>query len=204
MCNLYRLTHSADEVAKFFAAMEQDVRVIPGNAASEVYPGYPGLVLADDAVRPMAWGFPLVMTGAKGQSLKPRPVNNARSDKLASPFWSASFTARRCLIPVNAYAEAQGPKGAMTRTWFSLPESPLMAVAGLWRDTAEWGAAYAMVMTEANQQTAAVHQRMPVILDPAQWEGWLRGDPQAAQALCRPYAGALSITRTDEPWAARR
>ena len=204
MCNLYRLTHSADEVAKFFVAIGQNVAVIPGNSASEVYPGYPGLVLADGAIRPMAWGFPLVMMGAKGQPLKPKPVNNARSDKLASPFWSASFRNRRCLIPVSAYAEAQGPKGAMTRTWISPVDSPLLAVAGLWRDTEEWGAAYAMVMTGANEQTAAVHQRMPVILDVADWPGWLAGDPQAAQALCRPYAGELNITCTDTPWAARR
>lgn len=204
MCNLYRLTHSADEVAKLFGAIAQDVRVIPGNATSEVYPGYPGLVLAEGAVRPMAWGFPLALTGAKGQPLKPKPVNNARSDKLASPFWSASFRARRCLIPLNAYAEAEGPKGAMTRTWFSPPDSPMMAVAGLWRDTAEWGAAYAMVMTGANEQAAAVHHRMPLILDPDDWSGWLGGDPQAALALCRPYAGALTVTRTDVPWAARR
>ncbi len=204
MCNLYRLTNSADEVAKFFVAAARDVRVIPGNSASEVYPGYLGLVLAEGALRPMAWGFPLVLTGAKGQKLKPRPVNNARSDKLATAFWSASFRARRCLIPVSAYAEAQGPKGAMTRTWFSLPDAPLMAVAGLWRDTDEWGAAYAMVMTSANTQTSAVHQRMPVILDPTGWEGWLSDDPQAAHDLCRPYGGQLTITPTDEPWAARR
>lgn len=204
MCNLYRLTHSADEVAKFFTAITNDVRVMPGNAAAEIYPGYPGLVLAEGAVRPMAWGFPLSLTGAKGQPLKSRPVNNARSDKLSSPFWSASFRTRRCLIPVSAYAEAEGPKGAMTRTWFTLPDSPLMAVAGLWRGTDEWGAAYAMVMTSASPQAAAVHQRMPVILDPADWQGWLGHDPASALALCRPYAHALTITRTNEPWAARR
>lgn len=204
MCNLYRLTHSADEVAKFFVAISQDVPVIQGNAASEVYPGYSGLVLAEGAIRPMAWGFPLAMTGAKGQALKPKPVNNARSDKLASPFWSASFKSRRCLIPVSAYAEAEGPKGAMTRTWFSLPDNALMAIAGLWRDTAEWGAAYTMVMTSANEQAVAVHQRMPVVLDAANWQSWLGEDPQAAQALCLPYSGRLNITRTDTPWAARR
>jgi putative SOS response-associated peptidase YedK len=27
---------------------------------------------------------------------------------------------RRCLIPVTAWAEAEGEKGSMTRTWYSL------------------------------------------------------------------------------------
>src|SRR5512139_102676 len=122
MCNLYRLQKPADEVAAFFGTILQDLRVAPGNVAEEVYPGYPGLVLAKGALRPMVWGFPLAMTGAKGQSLKPKPVNNARTDKLRGPFWMASFRDRRCLIPVSAYAEAEGPKGSMTRTWVSHPD----------------------------------------------------------------------------------
>jgi putative SOS response-associated peptidase YedK len=46
---------------------------------------------------------------------------------------------------VSAFAEAEGEKGAKTRTWFSLPDSELFAVAGLWRDSPEWGPVYAMV-----------------------------------------------------------
>jgi hypothetical protein len=30
----------------------------------------------------MVWGFPLVLKGKGGQALKPKPVNNARVDKL--------------------------------------------------------------------------------------------------------------------------
>lgn len=203
MCNLYRLTNSADEVAKFFAAVAKDLAVVPGNVPAEIYPGYPGLVIAQGAVRPMVWGFPLAMTGAKGQPLKAKPINNARSDKLSSPFWSASFRARRCLIPVSAFAEAEGAKGAKTRSWFTLPDAPLMAVAGFWRETAEWGAAYTMVMTEANAVVQPVHDRMPVILPADSWTQWLGPEPQDALALCQPYTGAMQIERTATPWAGR-
>jgi hypothetical protein len=67
----------------------------------------------------MTWGFPLLLKGKSGQPLKPKPVNNAREDKLGTAFWRASFERRRCLIPVTAWAEAEGAKGAMTRTWYS-------------------------------------------------------------------------------------
>ena len=209
MCNLYRMTRPAAEVAGFFAGLAPDLRVSPGNVGSEVYPGYPGLVLAEGAVQPMVWGFPLALTGARGQPLKPKPVNNARTDKLSGSFWSASFRARRCLIPLSAFAEAEGPKGGKTRSWVSLPpvnhaDTPLMAVAGFWRPTAEWGKAYTMVMTDACPATQALHDRMPVILPPQDWQTYLHGEPAAAFALCRPYAGDLAITRTDEPWAGRR
>ncbi len=171
MCNLYRLQKPADEIAAFFGEILADLRVAPGNVAAEVYPGYSGLVLAEGVLRPMVWGFPLALTGAKGQPLKPKPVNNARTDKLRGPFWMASFRDRRCLIPVSGFAEAEGPKGGKTRTWVTLPaesgaDQPLMAVAGLWRPTAEWGHAYSMVMTEACVATQGLHERMPVIVKP--------------------------------------
>lgn len=204
MCNLYRLQKPADEVANFFGQILNTPRVAPGNVAAEVYPGYPGLVLAEGALQPMVWGFPLALTGAKGQLLKPRPVNNARTDKLRGPFWMASFRDRRCLIPVSGYAEAEGPKGKMTRTWVTHPDQPLLAVAGLWRPTAEWGQAYSMVMTDAGAATQDLHTRMPVILHPQDWATYLGEDPAAAFRLCRPYEGDLAISRTDEPWAARR
>lgn len=205
MCNLYRMSKSQDEVADFFSEIASQFALPPaGNAPEMIYPGYPGMVLTSETLTQMVWGFPLQRKGAKGQPLKPKPVNNARTDKLSSPFWSASFRERRCLIPVSAFAEAEGAKGAKTRTWMSLPDSDLMAIAGLWRHTQEWDAAYTMVMTDASAQMASVHNRMPVILPRDSWTTWLTGDTQAALALCRPYAQEITITRTDQPWFAKR
>src|SRR5688500_8587488 len=118
MCNLYKMKSSRVEVADFFGAVAQD---FGGNAPEEVYPGYPGVVFAQRSLRQMTWGFPLARTGAKGQPLKPKPINNARADKLTGGFWRPSFLSRRCLIPVTEFAEAEGEQGRKTRTWFSLP-----------------------------------------------------------------------------------
>lgn len=204
MCNLYRMSQSRTEVADFFADIAADMRVSPGNSPAEVYPGYPGMVLANGQIQQMVWGFPLARKGAKGQPLKPKPVNNARSDKLGNPFWSASFVSRRCLIPLSEFAEAEGPKGSKTRTWFTLPDTTLMAVAGFWRESDEWGATYTMVITDANSQVSSVHDRMPVILSPKDWPQYLDKDPQAAFDLCKPYGGAMHIRRSDTLWAGRR
>jgi len=205
MCNLYRLSSTPDEVAQFFDSIAQDLAALPSsNAPEQVYPGYPGLVMDGEALRQMNWGFPLHRKGAKGQPVKPKPVNNARTDKLSSSFWSASFRDRRCLIPVSAYAEAEGAKGAMTRTWMSLPDAPLMAVAGLWRETDEWGAAYSMIMTNAGASVRKVHSRMPVILAQADWKPFLTAPPDQAIALCQPWHGQITITRTDDPWFSRK
>lgn len=204
MCNLYRMSKSPDEVARFFDSIAHDLSVMPSNTPEEIYPGYPGLVLAEGAVRPMTWGFPLSRKGAKGQPLKPKPVNNARSDKLSSPFWSASFRDRRCLVPVSAFAEARGPKGGKTRSWFAMPDGDLFAIAGFWRPSAEWDDVFTMVMTEAAGAVTQLHDRMPVILARADWNVWLGGSPQDAQALCQPWAGELAVDHTDQPWTGSR
>lgn len=196
MCNLYRMTKGADEVAGLFRVQTSD----GANFAAEVYPGYTGVVVAEKQLRPMVWGFPLVLKGKSGQSLKPKPINNAREDKLARPFWKASLERRRCLIPVTAWAEAEGAKGQKTRTWYSLAEASVFAVVGIWRSTQEWGDAYSMVMVDGSPQMAEVHDRMPAILKPDHWDTWLTGAAGEAIGLLKSWKGDLSIDRTIDRW----
>lgn len=171
------------------------------NLGSEVYPGYPGAVIAGGSVRSMIWGFPLVLKSKKtGKPLKPKPVNNARTDKLDSFMWRYSFEERRCLIPLTAWAEAEGQKGAMTRTWLSLPDQPIFAAAGIWRNSDEWGECYSMVMTDAVGEASEVHNRMPVILQAGDYERWQVGTPDEVKALCVGYADEIAIDRTQDKW----
>ena len=200
MCNLYRMTKNKNEVAAWFDAANE---LGGANIADEVFPGYPGAVVADGRLMQMSWGFPLVLKGKSGQPLKPKPVNNARTDKLDSAFWRPSFEQRRCLIPVTAWAEAEGPSGGKTRSWLSRPDAELFAVAGIWRDTDEWGKCYSMVMTDACGAAALCHTRMPVLLRRADHERWTDDTPDEAHALCKPWEGELALDRTREPWSGR-
>ncbi|RVU04039.1 hypothetical protein EOE18_12715 [Novosphingobium umbonatum] len=196
MCNLYRMRSGPAEVAALFGAQVP----VGANTPQEVYPGYPGLVTNGKDIRVMNWGFPLVLTGKKGQSLKPRPVTNARDDKLHSQFWKSSFERRRCLIPVTQWAEPEGDDGQMTRTWYAPEGQALFAVAGLWRPTDNWGKCYTMVMVPSCDQMAQVHDRMPVILRTEDWAVWLDGQPEEAFALCQTWEGTLAAQRTQDRW----
>ncbi|MGD9473156.1 MAG: SOS response-associated peptidase [Novosphingobium sp.] len=198
MCNLYRMSKSAAEVARLFK-----VELMQGSNAGEyVYPGHPGWVVGQNHMKTMHWGFPLSLKGKSGQPLKPKPVNNTRSDKLASPFWRSSFEHRRCLIPMTAFAEAEGVRGHKTRTWLSMPDHELFTCAGIWRDSDEWGAVYSVIVTEPSEQVRKVHDRMPVVLRPEKHREWLSAPPESAAKLCRPYGGEMLIDRTDQPWTA--
>jgi putative SOS response-associated peptidase YedK len=194
MCNLYRMTRSVDEIAGLFGALAGGST----NAGQEVFPGYPGIVVAEGKVQSMTWGFPLSLKGKSGQKLKHKPVNNTRSDKLDSFKWRYSFKERRCLIPVSAFAEAEGTKGGKTRTWLSVPDEEVFACAGIWRDSEEWGRVYSMVMADACLAMDGIHNRMRFILAPEDYDRWLTDQPEAALELCRPFEGELTIERTDE------
>ncbi|GAA0861830.1 SOS response-associated peptidase [Sphingopyxis soli] len=211
MCNLITLKASVDEVASHFKAR----RPKPTNASpGDVWKGGTGFVVREVAgarqVDAMVWGFPRHSLNKRtGQPNKPTHVNNARDDKLMSPYnmWREWFLqpAHRCLIPLSAFAEAVGPPGQMTRTWISIADQPLAACAGLWRPTDEWGDSYTMVMVDAVAEMLDIHDRMPVILHPADHERWLRAPAEEAVTLVTQYpAGALITDHTAEPWTLTR
>lgn len=202
MCNLYTNKTTVQEMADLF----KTPATFGFNATADIYPGYPGIVVCEHegarVLQSMTWGFPVRLKGMKPTS-KPKPVNNARDDKLLTPFWKHWFTtpAHRCLIPFTAFAEAEGPKGKMTRTWISVADQPLAAWAGLWRPTDEWGSAYTGVMVDATEELFDIHDRMPVILHSDEHEAWLHAPAEEALGLLRKYpAGRLAVHRTDEPW----
>lgn len=204
MCNLYTARKSAAEVAAHFGV------AVPAasNASEEVYPGTPGLVLREHEgarmMQSMTWGFPLRLK-TMAPTAKPKPVNNIAD--LSKPMWKG-FAARpqwRCLIPLTAFAEAEGAKGSKTRTWFSVKGQPIFAWAGLWRVSDEWGPVYSGVMTDCNEAIRPVHDRMPVLLQPDEYDCWLNGsyeDALAFQARCYPD-DLIETTRTSEPWVKR-
>lgn len=204
MCNLYRVRTSHEEVARYF-----DASLTASNAAEESYPGTPGLVVTEEEgarnLRSMTWGFPLRLKGMKPDA-KPKPVNNIAD--LKKPMWIGLSRKPqwRCLIPVTQFAEAEGEKGNMTRTWFSVRGEPLFAWAGLWRVSDEWGPVYSGVMTDANEAVAPVHDRMPVLLHRSEYEQWLRGDFETALAFqSRVFPPELIETeRTTDLWVKKK
>jgi putative SOS response-associated peptidase YedK len=129
LCNLYTIRKSVDEVARHFGVTPPSG--LP-NVPAEAYPGTPGLVIREQdgkrLLQSMTWGFPLKLSFMKADS-KPKPVNNIAD--LSKPMWKglAAKPQWRCLIPVTHFAEAEGAKGKMTRTWVNIKDQPIIAWA---------------------------------------------------------------------------
>lgn len=119
---------------------------------------------------------------------------NARGESLFErPAFREAARKRRCLLPATWFFEWGGPSGARQAYRFELADGAPFAFAGIWEPPAlnRSDATCALVTTAANALVAEVHDRMPVILPPDAYEGWLDSDvsnPDALGALLQPFA----------------
>jgi putative SOS response-associated peptidase YedK len=119
---------------------------------------------------------------------------NARGETVATqPAFRSAFRKRRCLLLADGYYEWKAT-GAKTKQPFFIhrPDNGVFAYAGLWEAwRGEDGAPLetcALITTAANELTRSIHDRMPVILDEADWDQWLaaEADPARLQSLLQP------------------
>ena len=205
MCNLYTVRKSAAEVAAHFGVANS----VQSNAGEEVYPGTPGVVVREHegarVSQSMTWGFPLRLKGMS-PTAKPKPVNNIAD--LRKPMWIglARKPQWRCLIPLTGFAEAEGPKGAKTRTWFNVKDQLIFAWAGMWKVSDEWGPVYSGLMTDCNEAIRPVHDRMPVLLHADDYDRWLHGSLDDVVAFRDRifHDPLIEMTRTAELWFRKR
>ncbi|MBW4436216.1 MAG: SOS response-associated peptidase [Pleurocapsa minor GSE-CHR-MK-17-07R] len=125
------------------------------------------------------WG--LVPSWAKDLAMGAKMIN-ARSETIEEkPSFKHAFRRRRCLVPANGFYEwkAEGTK-KMPR-YIHLKDVPLFAMAGLWETWHDVEKrpihTFTILTTGANDFMRQFHERMPVIVRPADYGLWL--DQQA-------------------------
>lgn len=134
----------------------------------------------------MRWG--LLPHWAKDASIAHK-LNNARAESVFDkPSFRQAIRRRRCLLPASGFYEWQ-PTPSGKQPWVVTPRGPLpFAMAGLfeaWRPDAssEWVLTCCVLTTSANALMAPIHDRMPVMLAPADWDRWLARDVQDREAI---------------------
>ena len=204
MCNLYSITTAVEAMRNLFVVAAERDHLGNAEPRDAVWPKYPAPVVrrTDGGEREMllmSWGFLTARTSKKtGKPIAPAAWNNARADKVTSiGLWKESFLNRRCLVPASSFCEAKGRDPARY-FWFGLmgdEPRPTFAFAGLWRDfqpglsgSQAEETTHTIITTTANDIVRPVHpDRMPVILDPSDYEQWLNGSADDAKALLRPF-----------------
>ena len=149
----------------------------------------------------LTWGFVPAFT----KSLKEarRPIN-ARAETVAtSGMFRTAFAKRRCIVPAAAFYEWQAGAAGKTPHAIARADGEPLAFAGIWEG---WRApdgeilrTFAILTTTANAQMSVLHDRMPVILEAADWAGWLGEVAADPASLARPSAeGTLRIWPVDK------
>ena len=133
----------------------------------------------------LRWGFAPPRPGAP-------PVFNFKSE-------GRSFAkSNRCLIPASAFFEFTGQKSPKTKWRFSLTGSPILAVAGLWREDARNGDAFTMLTTAPGPDVTPFHDRQIAVLPVHDWASWLYLEKPEAELLRPLPAGTLTVTLARE------
>lgn len=139
----------------------------------------------------MRWG--LIPHWAKDASGAAGTIN-ARSETAAEkPAFRDPMRYRRCLIPADAFYEWKR-NGASKQPFCFEVNGGLFAFAGLWdgwkNPEGQWIKTCTILTTTPNAVTSAIHDRMPVILDPDSYDLWLdpgMQDVRAISELLKPY-----------------
>jgi putative SOS response-associated peptidase YedK len=194
MCGRYRLSRTKKVVEEHFDAAGDDDWIPRYNVA----PTQPVPVIRQNPTEPgrkismMRWGLvPLWSKDMSGAAMR----INARAETAGQkPAFRDALASRRCLIPADGFYEWKKTGKAKRPYCFEVNDGELFAFAGLWErwkdPVGNWIKTCSILTTTANGVTSAVHGRMPVILEPGDYDLWL--DPgmkkvEAVTEMLKPY-----------------
>ena len=140
----------------------------------------------------LRWG--LVPFWAKDPKFGYSTINARAEEAAAKPAFRDALKKRRCLVPADAFYEWQriDPKNKKPFA-FAMKSGEPYAFAGLWDRCQgkehEALETFTILTTDPNDLMEPVHNRMPVIVEPKDYERWL--DPETKDRppvdLLRPY-----------------
>jgi putative SOS response-associated peptidase YedK len=165
MCARYSL-HSSPQVLALQFALDSVPAFAPRH---DIAPGASTLIVRPQGAALAHWGLKSGVHIARAETL---PVKLSLRE---------AYHRRRCLIPANGFYEWKG-EGASREPYYVRPAGrELFAFAGLW-ERSQGVESFCVISVEANFAMRAVHERMPVIISPEHYAGWLHGE----EGLLRP------------------
>jgi putative SOS response-associated peptidase YedK len=215
MCGRYFLHSNADKLAKLFGEMTMPLLEPRYNIA----PTQPVPIVRQDhnGRREMVlvrWG--LIPAWSKGPDSRFSMIN-ARVETVAQkPAYRNAFRYRRCLLPADGFYEWRSAGGKKQPFVLRPSDGRSLALAGLWEHWQDADgnelASCTILVGEANAQVIAVHERMPVVIDPTAFDLWLdirSQKPQPLETLLAaqrapdltvyPVGRAVNNPRVDQP-----
>lgn len=191
MCGRYTIVATPEQLRALLRYLEQPNFPPRYNVAPTQPIPIVRLVNGERQFALVRWGLlPSWVKDPKAFSL----LINARGETINDkPAYKAAMKRRRCLIPADGFYEWQmGP--SPKQPYYIRPKSgEPMAFGGLWETwmgpNGEELETAAIVTTSANETLRPIHDRMPLIIPPEQFDLWLGNgdeDTAAATSLIKP------------------
>lgn len=189
MCGRFQLSVKGKEISERFNTEVFDELHKPSFncAPGQILPVITNL--APHRISLMLWG--LVPSWSKSPSTGSKNFN-CRSESIdEKPSFREPFSRQRCLVPANGYYEWKA--GALKQAYrFCLKDEALFAMAGIWDiwKSPDGGLlhSFSIITTEANELTAGIHHRMPLILPVEMETRWLYStDYKQLIPLLKPF-----------------
>lgn len=184
MCGRYSLTNpDPTRMAARFDVLESPKEADEPRYNIAPTDPVPAVRRRDDGARELGrlrWGL---VPGRWAERKGSRPLINARVESVATQSaFAESFRERRCLMPADGFYEWLEDERGKRPVWISRADGELFAFAGMWAAMPPKGGgkplhSCALVTCPPNELIRPIHDRMPVILDPAVEAAWL--DPDA-------------------------
>jgi len=140
----------------------------------------------------LRWG--LIPYWAKDEKFGYHTINARAETVDRKPAFRSAFKRRRCLIPATGFYEWKKLNRHKQPYHIRVKDRELFAFAGLWE---HWRSpegkaieSCTIIVTDANEVLKSIHDRMPVILDPGDYDTWLdpdNRDVDRLRSLLRPY-----------------
>jgi putative SOS response-associated peptidase YedK len=194
MCGRYRLSKRKQLIEQYFDATGEADWVPRYNLA----PTQPVPVIRQHPKEPtrklslLRWG--LIPYWSKDASGAARMINARSETASTQPAFRDAFKLRRCLIPADGFYEWKKQGTIKQPFCFEVNGGKLFAFAGLWErwknPSGEWIKTCSILTTTPNPVAAAIHDRMPAILNPEDYDLWLdpgMRDAKTVADLLKPF-----------------
>jgi len=177
MCGRYARKSAQELLAEWF---DLDLQLMPWFTAS--YNAAPQSFLpvvwldpesSQRRISLMRWG--LVPSWARDDRIGLSTINARAEEAATKPDFREALKKRRCLIPADAYYEWQR-RSPKTRQPYAigLKSGESYAFAGLWENwqppEGDVLTTFTILTTASNERLATIHDRMPVIVAPKNYE----------------------------------
>src|SRR5271168_1055539 len=194
MCGRFSLTVNSKQIAEYFDVdIDVDVQLRPryNISPSQMIPTIKNNEKGKREFAEMKWGLIPVWAKDPKVAFKYKTINARGETVDTTSMYKSAFKSRRCLIPSTGFYEWKKLTEKLKQPYYiHLKDAEIFALAGLyehWKspDGAQEITSCTIVTTAANQFMSAIHDRMPVILEPESYDDWLSG--KQGKDLIRQY-----------------